>query len=328
MTVGFGSLWVKRDNNVVARIAPDGTILATIDPRVFAEPVCQGLGVSDHAVWGCAAPGKIARIDPRTNKVAAIIDIPKVNEQGRIPAYDGRIWVLTGDGDQLVGISERTNRASRTIPLGVFCTDVADQPVGATLWVACPYDGVVLRADLDGGTVVGKVGGLQQAAGVTASTESVWVCTNKGIAQVDVASMTVATLQRMAAGFACNLRLIDEALWVRTGWRTSPFLARIDTSSGQLVQTVSRPGRVSGGDFISFADAAVGVVVRARARLQAEPVQALTLSLSVPAARCEPVSYSGWKTAIVLPSGSLNQADRPMPGEVTTWSTVLKVGVS
>ena len=39
-------------------------------------------------------------------------------------------------------------------------------------------------------------------------------------------------------------------------------------------------------------------------------------------------NYSGWKTAIVLPSGSLNQAERPMPGEVTTWSTVLNVPVS
>ena len=253
MTVGFGSLWVKRDNNVVVRLAPDGTILATIDPGVFAEPVCQGLGASDHAIWGCAAPGKIARIDPQTNQVSAILDIPKVNEEGRLPAYDGRVWMLTGDGDQLVGISERTNRPSQTIPLGVFCTDVADQPVGPTLWVACPYDGVVLRVDLGEGKVTDQVGGMPQAAGLTASTESVWVCTKKGIAQVDVASMAVTTLQRMAAGFACNLRLIDDALWVRTGWRTSPFLARIDTSSGQLVQSVSRPGRISGGDFISFA---------------------------------------------------------------------------
>jgi len=29
-------------------------------------------------------------------------------------------------------------------------------------------------------------------------------------------------------------------------------------------------------------------------------------------------NYSGWNTAMVLPSGSLNQAERPMPGVVTT----------
>jgi len=30
------------------------------------------------------------------------------------------------------------------------------------------------------------------------------------------------------------------------------------------------------------------------------------------------LAYSGWNTAMVFPSGSLNQADRPMPGVVTT----------
>jgi hypothetical protein len=33
--------------------------------------------------------------------------------------------------------------------------------------------------------------------------------------------------------------------------------------------------------------------------------------------------HSGWNKAMVLPSGSLNQAERPMPGEVTMWLTVL-----
>ena len=28
-------------------------------------------------------------------------------------------------------------------------------------------------------------------------------------------------------------------------------------------------------------------------------------------------AYSGWNTAMVFPSGSLNQAERPIPGEVT-----------
>jgi hypothetical protein len=37
--------------------------------------------------------------------------------------------------------------------------------------------------------------------------------------------------------------------------------------------------------------------------------------------------YAGWKTAMVLPSGSLNHADRPI-GVVAMWFTVLKVGVS
>src|SRR5215468_9032351 len=37
--------------------------------------------------------------------------------------------------------------------------------------------------------------------------------------------------------------------------------------------------------------------------------------------------YAGWKRAIVLPSGSLNHAERPMGVVATCWS-VLNVGVS
>ncbi len=39
-------------------------------------------------------------------------------------------------------------------------------------------------------------------------------------------------------------------------------------------------------------------------------------------------SYSGWNRAIVFPSGSLNHADRPSPGVVAMWSTVLSIGKS
>jgi hypothetical protein len=45
----------------------------------------------------------------------------------------------------------------------------------------------------------------------------------------------------------------------------------------------------------------------------------------------EPVvgrDHSGWKSAIVLPSGSLNQAERPIPGDVTTWLIVLNASMS
>ena len=40
------------------------------------------------------------------------------------------------------------------------------------------------------------------------------------------------------------------------------------------------------------------------------------------------IGYSGWNSASVFPSGSLNHADLPMPGVVATWFTVFSVGKS
>jgi hypothetical protein len=255
MAVGFGSLWVKRDNNVVARISPDGRVLATIEAEDFEQPVCQGLGVSDNAIWACANGGRIMRIDPQTNQVDAVVDIAKVNEQGRLTSYDGHVWMLTGDGDRLVGLSDRDNQPGRSIDLGAFCTDVSDTVNGSTLWVVCPYDNKLLRVDLAGGEVVGEVRGLRGATAVSARGSGVWVCVGKGVTHVDATTMTALGTQPLPAGFSCSLRAYDDAVWVRSGDRNSPFAARIDPDTGALVQVITTEGRISGGDVIEFADA-------------------------------------------------------------------------
>jgi hypothetical protein len=253
LATGFGSLWVKRDNNVVARLSPDGKVIATIKAEDFEQPVCQGLGVGAQAVWGCANPGKLMRIDPQTNKVEAVLTLPKVNEQGRLTYYGGRIWVLTGDGDELVGVDESDNKPGRPVDLGAYCTDVADTVVGSTLWVACPYDGTVLRVDLDSSRVTGRVTGLPHPTGVSAGSD-VWVCTAKGIAHVDATSLAVVGTQPLPSGFSCSVRAYGDGVWVRTGYRGSPFAARIDPRTGAADLVVTTEGRVSGGDVIEFAD--------------------------------------------------------------------------
>jgi ligand-binding sensor domain-containing protein len=251
MVAGFGSLWVRQDNAVVNRLAPDGMVQATIDAGIFEQPVCQGLGISDVAVWACATEGKLMRINPRTNKVAAIVELPKVNEQGRLVAYDDHIWVLTGDGDQLVGVSERTNKPGQPIDLGAYCTDVADEVLGSTLWIVCPYDGAVLRVDLQTREVTGRVEGLPNANAVAAGHE-VWVCTDDGIAHVDASSLSAKAIQPATGGLFCGLRLSGDILWVRT---PTSFLTGIDTSSGEVAEVITAPGPPSGGDVVEFDNA-------------------------------------------------------------------------
>jgi hypothetical protein len=254
MASGFGSLWVKRDNNVVARVAPDGKVLATMTAGPFAQPVCQGLGVGKQAVWACANPGKLMRIDPKTNEVAAVVSVPKVNEQGRLTYYGGRIWVLTGDGDELVGVSESDNELGEPIDLGAYCTDLSDTVAGSTLWVVCPYDNTSLRVDLKAGKVTGKVRGLPKAAAVTVG-DDVWVCTRLGVARVDPQTLEVLSSQPFPSGFACSMRVYGDTVWVRSSFRTSPFAGRVATSNGQLAQVITTDGRLSGGDVIEFGGA-------------------------------------------------------------------------
>lgn len=50
--------------------------------------------------------------------------------------------------------------------------------------------------------------------------------------------------------------------------------------------------------------------------------------LKLPGPRSVRGSYSGWNSARMLPSGSLNHADLPTPVVVATWLTVLRVSKS
>jgi streptogramin lyase len=245
---GFGSVWVKRDDGAVVRLSPRGKVRATIDADIFQPPVCQGLGVTADAVWACGTEGTIIRIDPETNDVAAKIEVPKINEQGSLPSSDGHVWLLTGDGDRLTGVSEATNQAGDQIDLGTFCTDVADRVDGSTLWVVCASEGVVLRVDLAKKKVTGKITDVPLATSVSVG-EDVWVGFEKGLARIDPDSLDVTMLQE--AVNPVGLHAAGDHVWVREEGGEA-FLTRLDASSAEVRQVISANDLKSGGDVIEL----------------------------------------------------------------------------
>lgn len=243
---GFGSVWALRGNGSVARLSPRGKVQAEIDPELYEPPPCQGIGASENAVWACATPGTIMRIDPKTNDVAATIEVPKINEQGRLPSSGDQVWLLTGDGDQLAGLSEKTDKLGEPIDLGTFCTDVADRVDGSTLWVVCASEGVLLRVDLEKGKVTGKVTDLPLAASVTVG-EDVWVGFEEGLARIDAASLDVTVLQPGVT--PDRIRASGDHVWVREEGGTA-FLSRVDAGSAGVGQVIAADDLKSGGDVI------------------------------------------------------------------------------
>jgi len=243
MADGFGSLWVKRDDGSVMRVAADGGVEATIDAEIFQQPVCQGLGVTDTAVWACATGGTLIRIDPATNEFTTV-DVPKSNDQGRLTSSGGLLWLLTGDGDKLQGLTDE-GEISTTIQLGTFCTDVSDTAPGGVLWVACSYEGIVLRVDLEAGEITGRVGNLPLAARVSVG-DDVWVGFERGLARIDAKSAKVLDTKRMEVA---GLRVTPESVLVRgTG---AKFLTALDPLDGQVIDTWPAPELTSGGDVIA-----------------------------------------------------------------------------
>ena len=248
LAAGFGSVWALRGNGSVARLSPRGKVQADIDPELYQPPPCQGIGVSESSVWACATPGTIMRIDPETNEVAKTIKVPKINEQGRLPSSDGHVWLLTGDGDELAGLSEETSRLGDPIGLGTYCTDVADRVDGSTLWVVCASEGVLLRVDLAKKKVTGKVTDLPLAASVSVG-EDVWVGFDNGIARIDPSSLEVTVLQEAVT--PDRICAIGDHVWVREEGGEA-FLSRLDSSSAEVTQVIAAKDLTSGGDVLEL----------------------------------------------------------------------------
>lgn len=244
LAAGFGSVWVKRDNGAVERVATTGRAEATIDADVFQEPVCQGIGVTDTAVWACATGGTLIRIDPADNTFSTM-DIPKINEQGRLASSNGLLWVLTGDGDRLEGVSDE-GRVVETIDLGAFCTDTADTADAGVLWVVCSYDGTALRVDLEAGEVTGQVTELPGAAYVSVAGAA-WVAYEEGLARIDPDALEVVATIPLDVG---SIRATDDGVWVRgTG---DAFLTLVDPDSGEVTTRWGSPDVTSGGDVVEL----------------------------------------------------------------------------
>jgi streptogramin lyase len=250
MASGFGALWVKRDSGTVDRIDPaSGKVIAEISAGPFKNPLCQGIGVTEDAVWFCPPGAKeVVRIDPATNKITDTVQVDKLPDQGRIVSAAGHLWVLTDRGNMLTGIDLGDNKPSTEIPLESACVDLA--AAGTTLWVTCPIDDLVLRVDAEAGEVNGEVelAGAQNAA----VGQDLWVGFEGGVAQVDPSALEVTAVYDVSPRLGGSIFAGPDAVWVRE--EDGSFLTRIDPAEQRIVETIEAPDIPSGGDVIVIDD--------------------------------------------------------------------------
>ena len=261
--VGFGSLWVKADVGTVSRIdLATGEVAAEIEAHDLSGDLgCSGIGVGTDSVWTCAEQA-VVRIDPTTDDVVASIRAAKVWSQGRIVQAAGRMWVLSGNGDQLVGVAEADGSLSEPIVLPVPCTDLG--AVADIVYVVCEAAGRMLRVDPAAASVSADVP-IVGPTHVSAADNGVWVAAAQGVLRLDLDSLEPSlTIDGLTVGFFGTIRADDSGVWVR---RVDPFLTRIDGASGAVTRIVSAPWGGAGdviadGDRLWASDVDGQVVVR------------------------------------------------------------------
>jgi outer membrane protein assembly factor BamB len=244
LAAGFGSVWLKRPEGFVDRIdAATGSIVARIETDATPDTeTCDGIGQGSDAIWSCSF-NDLVRIDPTTSTVSKTIAAGKIVGQGRIVAAAGRIWVLTGNGDQLVGIAEQDGSMGAPIALPVACSDLA--AVGDIVYAGCERGDRVLRIDPATSKVTVEAT-IKQPVAVTAAASGIWVSAENRLLRLDPTTLTTThTIPGLSAGSIGGIRADDTGIWVRT---IKPFLTRVDANG--VITRVIESDYASGGDVV------------------------------------------------------------------------------
>jgi YVTN family beta-propeller protein len=169
---GFGDLWAGSDGAKV--VTPIGLKSLRPDGAPVSLP-SQGqivaVATGNSAVWvGVRAnPGLVVRIDPRTNRVVKVIELPDGVQNLAVGA--SAVWILARRANTVTRLDIRTGR-TQSINVGDRPADVA---VGAgAAWVTNAGDDTVTRIDT-GNLSTSEIPVGRQPAGVAVNAGAVWV---------------------------------------------------------------------------------------------------------------------------------------------------------
>lgn len=256
LTFVQGFIWVKTDDGHVIQVDPatnrvvgDIKVDATSDPYHY----CQGLGTDEENIWACSASGDddhrtidVVRIDPRSQSVVETVKVGKIFDQFNMPFLLNQIWVLSGNGDKLVGIDVTTNQPSPAIDLGARCFQVA--AVSRSLLVTCRLDNLILRIDPEKMEVTERLT-FTSPRNIAATENGIWLSQDNAVARLDIESLKpVITFTNLSNA---DLFATQEAVWVRL---ENGFLYRIDPASNELMEQIKTDQSLSIGSILVTPD--------------------------------------------------------------------------
>jgi len=186
------AVWVTNSKfNAVQRVNPrDASISAKIEFQ--AEP-CSGLTYAFGSLWVplCGKPASLARVDPATNKIVAILPFGPADSEGGIAASDDSIWIVGDDHGTLLRIDPADNavRQEISIPAGSFNPLYSD----GVVWITGNKSSVLTPVDARTGEGLASIRVGPQPRFLTLGADSIWTL-NQGdgsVTRVDVKTRRV-----------------------------------------------------------------------------------------------------------------------------------------
>src|SRR5580704_408583 len=200
------------------------------------------------AVWISNKPkNSIARIDPKTNKVAETITVGKAPCSGLAIGFDS-LWV-PNCGDQTVSrVDLKTNKITATFPIGIANSEGGLAASPDSVWMLTDKNGTLARIDPATNKVVAEVYVARGSYMAAFGEGAVWVTSTDGNLVSRVDPNTNLVTDSIPVGKAPRFLAVGEgAVWTLN--QGDGTVTRIDFKTNKVVATIEVGVPGEGGDI-------------------------------------------------------------------------------
>lgn len=224
---------------------------------VFDVPGAPDWIAIDESVWISNFPkNTVARLDPKTNKVLAMIPVGNKPCSGLATGF-GSLWVpLCGD-QALARVDLKEGKVTATIPIGIAHSEGGLAQGAGSIWLLTDKKGILSRIDPATNKVVAEIqvpaGSFTAAFGEGA----VWVTGTESNSLIRINPDTNLVVETIPVGKAPRFLTIGGGfIWTLN--QTNGDVSKVDPKTNKVVETIEVGVPGPGGE-ISFGEGSVWV---------------------------------------------------------------------
>ncbi len=224
---------------------------------VFEVPGAPDWIAIDESVWISNFPkNTVARLDPKTNKVLAMIPVGNKPCSGLTTGF-GSLWVpLCGD-QALVRVDLKEGKVTATIPIGIAHSEGGLAQGAGSIWLLTDKKGILSRIDPATNKVVAEI---QVPAGSFTSAfgeGAVWVTGTESNSLIRINPDTNLVVETIPVGKAPRFLTIGGGfIWTLN--QTNGDVSKVDPKTNKVVETIEVGVPGPGGE-ISFGEGSLWV---------------------------------------------------------------------
>jgi virginiamycin B lyase len=223
-------------------------ITALKPDAVFEIPGSPDWIAVGESVWISNKPkDTVARIDPKTNKVADTVTVGKAPCSGLAIGFDS-LWVPNCGDKTLSRVDLKTNKVTISIPMGIANSEGGLAASPDSIWILTDKNGTLARIDPVTNKVVAEIYVAHGSYMAAFGEGAIWVTSTEKNLVTRVDPNTNLVAESIPVGKAPRFLAIGEgAVWTLNQGDGS--VTRIDPKTNKVVATVEVGVPGEGGDI-------------------------------------------------------------------------------